>query len=397
MLRNATGQPVKGENFFDRDAERAAIWSDLPTEHLLLLAPRRVGKTSLLYRLYEEARANEYEPVFSDVSGLASELAFVERLYAAVAESPDAGGLLGPLKRGRVGQFFKNLKSLKVSEVELVFQDRLPNEWLPLGDALFAGLRDPIKRWLLMVDELPLFVLSLIRQDPTANRARVFLEWLRRHRQGGPGGDNPVRWILAGSIGLDTVTRRYDLGDTVNDLKLFQLGAFEPKTADRFLLTLGETYGLKLSPNVRKELCARAGWLIPYHLQLLFSGLRERCGDLRKAPTRAVVAEVFEDLLSPGHRAYFDFWVQRLTIELGPPQDGFAVAILTACARDTAGVTRSTLELVIGGRSASEVIDKELDWLLDVLVSDGYLVEQGERYTFRSNLLQGFWQRRFPS
>ena len=240
-------------------------------------------------------------------------------------------------------------------------------------------------------------MLSLIRQDPTANRARVFLEWLRRHRQGGPGEENPVRWILAGSIGLDTVTRRYDLGDTVNDLKLFQLGAFPPKIADRFLLTLGQNYGLKLSPNVRKELCARAGWLIPYHLQLLFSGLRERCGDSGKAPTRAVVAEVFEDLLSPGHRAYFDFWVQRLTIELGPPQDGFAVAILTACSRDPVGVTRATLEQVIGGRATPEVIDKELDWLLDVLVSDGYLVEQGGRYTFRSNLLQGFWQRRFPT
>ena len=155
MLRNATGQPVKGENFFDRDVELAAIWSDLPTEHLLVLAPRRVGKTSLLYRLFEEAGVRQYEPVFSDVSGLASELAFVERLYATVARAPEAGGLLGPLKRGRVGQFFKNLKSLKVSEIELVFQDRLPNEWLPLGDALFAGIRDSKKRWLLLIDELP--------------------------------------------------------------------------------------------------------------------------------------------------------------------------------------------------------------------------------------------------
>src|SRR5829696_2621881 len=100
MVRNTTGQPVKGQDFFDRDAERASLWVDLKTDHMLLLAPRRVGKTSLLYRLFEGAKANEYEPVFSDVSGLTSELAFVERLYTEVAKSPAAGRLLGPLKRG---------------------------------------------------------------------------------------------------------------------------------------------------------------------------------------------------------------------------------------------------------------------------------------------------------
>lgn len=397
MVRNTTGQPVKGQDFFDRDAERASLWSDLKTDHVLLLAPRRVGKTSLLYRLFDGARPNEYEPVFTDVSGLSSELAFVERLYAAVAQSPASGGLLGPLKRGRVKQYFKGIRSLKVSEVELVFQDRLPNDWMPLGEALFAGLAGQDRRWLFMVDEIPLFVLSLIRQDPTGGRARVFLEWLRRHRQGGPGGANPVRWILAGSIGLDTVTRRYDLGDTINDLKLSKLGAFSAETADEFLQALGATYGLELRPDVRRELCARAGWLIPYHLQLLFSGLRERCGDSGKAPSAAVVSEVFEDLLSPDHRAYFDFWIQRLTIELGPPQDGDAVAILTACARDPSGVTRSTLEQVIGARSAAtDAADRDLDWLIDVLINDGYLAEQQARFTFRSALLRGFWLRRYP-
>ncbi len=43
--------------------------------------------------------------------------------------------------------------------------------------------------------------------------------------------------------------------------------------------------------------------------------------------------------------------------------------------------------------------DDMLHWLLDVLLSDGYLTQQqvdgGSRYRFRSNLLREFWLRRF--
>ncbi|MDQ3773238.1 MAG: hypothetical protein M3461_02095 [Pseudomonadota bacterium] len=47
-MRNMTGPVVRGEDFFDREHEQARFWRDLETDNLLLLAPRRVGKTSLM-------------------------------------------------------------------------------------------------------------------------------------------------------------------------------------------------------------------------------------------------------------------------------------------------------------------------------------------------------------
>ena len=397
MLKNQTGQPVQGDSFFGREGERKKIWEGLETEHKLLLAPRRVGKTSLLYNLHTEAAGRGYVSVYADVSGLTSELAFVERLYKAVAESPAAGSVLQPLNKGRLKHLFKGIRSLKVGDVEVAFQNRPPGEWLSLGDALFDGLRTQTGRWLMLVDELPLFVLALLRQEPNGDRARAFLEWFRRLRQGTPGRDNPLRWVLAGSIGLDTVTRRFDLGDTINDLSLFQLGPYSKETADRFLEALARSYNLTLTPDVLDAIRARAGWLIPYYLQLIFSGLREHCGDTGDHPSSAIVDRVFEELLSPGHRSYFDFWVQRLPQVLGPPQDAYAIELLGACADDPTGAARSTLAQILGRLVASpEARDKELNWLLDVLVGDGYLVEDRGRYLFRSNLLREFWLRRFP-
>ncbi len=45
MVRNLVGTPVTGADFFDREPERRRLWDDLHRDHLLLLAPRRVGKS----------------------------------------------------------------------------------------------------------------------------------------------------------------------------------------------------------------------------------------------------------------------------------------------------------------------------------------------------------------
>ncbi len=47
MLKNAIGKPVRGDSFFDREAEQRQLWRILDADDILLLAPRRVGKHHL--------------------------------------------------------------------------------------------------------------------------------------------------------------------------------------------------------------------------------------------------------------------------------------------------------------------------------------------------------------
>jgi len=47
---------VEGADFFDRDEEAGSLWASIiEGNHVLLLAPRRVGKTSLALRIGAEA------------------------------------------------------------------------------------------------------------------------------------------------------------------------------------------------------------------------------------------------------------------------------------------------------------------------------------------------------
>jgi hypothetical protein len=208
---------------------------------------------------------------------------------------------------------------------------------------------------------------------------------------------NPrVRWLIAGSIGLDTVARRLRLSDTINDLAIFnELGAFSTAASDEFLAMLAGAYRLPLAEDVRGHILQRVGWPIPFHLQLVFAELRATCGDGAGPATVAAVDEVFERLLSPGKRALFDYWAQRLHDELGAPEAGYAQALLDASAADPAGAALSTLQGVLGRHVGDPgARDERLHYLLDVLHSDGYLVREDGRWRFRSTLLAEFWRRR---
>jgi hypothetical protein len=401
-MRNMTGRPVSNGDFFNRDAELADLWWKLDTDHVLLLAPRRVGKTSLMYKLRDEAPARpDTCAIYLSVPDIDTELEFVERLYRTLLDSPQASSRLArvwdAMKSSSVGKFFSRIESVGIPEVfEIGWREAKPDDWETLGRELLDALRKAEGRWLILIDELPVFILNLIRQDPTAARARTFLYWLRQMRQMPPPEGERLRFLLAGSVGLDTVANRYRMSDAINDLALKTLGTFSPETADRFLETLGDDYGLKLAPEVRQRICQRAEWLIPYYLQLFFSGLLELCSDERRVPDVATVDEVFDVLLSHGRKGIFNYWQERLTEELGAPQDAYAQAMLNVCSRDANGATRQTLEQVLSTPIADGAKrDETLNWLLDVLINDGYLVEDGGRYRFRSSLLREFWHRRF--
>ncbi|MGB4913341.1 MAG: hypothetical protein WBO95_14690, partial [Candidatus Dechloromonas phosphoritropha] len=55
-MKISVGNPVEGDDFFDREQEQRRAWRKLEGSHLLMLAPRRIGKTSLILRLCATAR-----------------------------------------------------------------------------------------------------------------------------------------------------------------------------------------------------------------------------------------------------------------------------------------------------------------------------------------------------
>lgn len=395
MVKNIVGSPAKGDDFYDREREQARVWARLETDNLLLLAPRRVGKTSLLYRLADTARAHGFRALHVNVARARSEVDLIDGLLAELERHPDGERLARGLRKGAFADWGARVEKVTALGVGVQLGDAAPIDWRAPGDALLAALHGDKHRWLVMLDELPIFVLALL--DAARERARLFLDWLRAARIDRRLGER-TRWIVCGSIGLDTVTARERLGDTINDLAHIPLGAFAERDAITFLEELGLSYDLPLSRDLCAMICAHVGWPIPFHLNLMFAALRDQCDEAGVTPNAAAVEAAYARLLGPSHRSYFDTWIQRLKTELGAVDGPLAKAMLGVIARDPVGVGRDTLDLAFARQQPDDEARAErLGYLLDVLENDGYVVTTAGRVRFRSNLLRDYWIARVPA
>lgn len=355
---------------------------------MLLLAPRRVGKTSLLFALAQRLeQAGEITAVYASVAAARDELDFLRLIFEAVYATP-AGRRLRPNFLARLmGRRDRRVKKLGAAGATIELE-AIERPWQAKAEAAFGKLVALDRPWLLMIDELPTLVLALAEQDPTGTRARTFLHWFRSLRQ--QPSSRKLRFILAGSIGLDSVTRRHHITAAVNDLHDWRLGPYDEVTADRFLATLAQSSRLELSGELRKHILREAEWFIPYHLQAIFSELTKHVHG--RPPERDDLDAVIERLLD--RKLYFSSWEERLQDTFGVPHEEHARLLLSKCAATPKGTKLTTLDSALALRLPEpRARHHELKWIIDVLHHDGYVIPSAGRWRFRSGLLRRYWQR----
>ncbi len=389
-MRNRIGRPVRGQDFFGRSQDLRRLWRKLDGDHILLSAPRRVGKTSLVIRACDIAPEHGFQGFWVTVEGITEEWQFVERLFQALSKHPELRSRMKSIL-GSLQSFLELFESVQMpGGIKIGLGERGRTEWRRAGEDLAKVLGQLEGRWLIGVDEVPLFINSWL-QAGEVSRTREFLSWFRALRQ----EHEHLHWLLAGSIGLDTVSDRFNLGHNINDLHVMELGAFDQPEAHRCLQALSEEHSIPLTEEVRSYIIDRIGWPIPYYLQLIFGELRDHFENATEPPTVEAAEEAFERLLSTTKGTYFGYWRQRLLTQLGVSSGDQAIALLSVICRDQRGVERASLlqalALHIGSARQRE---SDLHYLLGVLEHDGYLVEQGRRFQFRFPLLREYWLRR---
>src|SRR5690349_10278538 len=109
MVSNIVGNTVQGEDFFDRKRELSHIEDRLQTDNILLLAPRRVGKTSLMYRLRDGASKQDMLAAYLSVSDVSTEFQFIQKLYEIAQTLRPAKRAIRGLANGPLGRFFRRI------------------------------------------------------------------------------------------------------------------------------------------------------------------------------------------------------------------------------------------------------------------------------------------------
>ena len=375
------GRLAEGDAFFDRKEIMTRAWDLLKTNNLLLLAPRRVGKSSLLNRMRIDGPSMGFKTIYLAVPDAEDELDFIRRLVRSFRQAEWSSGSWISVFRDHLPEDLEFV--LKTGLVELKAKKF---DWRRPADELETLLKNADSETLLLIDELPLLIASINRQDPSGARAERFLLWLKRIRE-----QFQPRWFLAGSIGLDSIARALRLSGTIHDLHLIELGPFSPEVARQYLTLRARHHGWILPPETIESILHATEWLIPFHLNLVFEELRVAAIEESCPASPEMVERAFKRLLAHG-RTHFDHWDERLGKILDSRLRSLCEVILGLACRSAAGVAITGIEL----RLTQEVPDGTeravlIRQLLDLMTSDGYLVRIDERVRFRSSLLRRYW------
>lgn len=372
------GSPVTGSDLFPRDQVVERLIRAIQAEDVLFLAPRRTGKTSVLLHLRDQATV---PTVFLDLEGFSHPRLWIEAMAHALSRMRDS----------RWVQKFKQAEGF-LPRLESDFLQIREADWLDKANRLsdeLNGLKTPV--WFLL-DEFPVMIDEIAKTHGAALAAAA-LSWIRRSRQQNAG--SPVRFLLTGSIGLDSVLRKYGIRGSANDLRRVELPPLgrddvddEHDEALQLALKLAEDNDIPLNKVLAREYLKRLGPAVwPYFIQLFVAELQ----DAGASPEKPVDLNRIYDRVAYGRRnQYADNMHGRLS-------DIFKEAE-AAAAREMLRLVAAVDNGLFGDELRSRLTrftDEDVGYVLDVLQHDGYLTETDDgRLLFFSNLLRDYWRRK---
>ena len=401
-MRNITGNPVSGTDFHGRTSELKQLRRTLENgNHVLILAPRRVGKSSVIAETERLLTLDGWKIISMDVQHAEDEAGFLQLMYEAIDESPvELEKTTGEKIRGGIQAFRSALRGLKAGAVGVQL-DVSENEstWEEAANPLRAQIKRLAKtkdRILFAMDELPIFLSRLLQRPEGNQRVQRVLNWLRSVRQA-CGSDLP--WVLCGSIGLDTFVQNHGLEGSINDLTEMTVGAFSPTDATELLNRLAKVEPElgTLPAEVIDDILNRVGWLLPYYLQLMFHSLvsiaeQNRSGEFPSVTDVATAYTAATRTKNLGH------WSSRLNDLLTADEKRRVHLILNEVAKAPNGCPRDNLHGVLlraAPQTDPETLHSSLRSLLKLLADDGYVIEDNGCVRFRSFLLRDYWKQEY--
>ena len=398
-----TGAPVDPVDLRFRSAFLADLWQTLGTSHVVLTAPRRTGKTSVMDHLRQHPRSR-YAVASINVQDLGHPADFFQALLDALHDAQPrlvrdqlaAGWTLLEGILGRVDQ-------LEVGWFKLALRESDPDwhgNWRQHGEKLLAQARHTGTPILFIVDEFPDMLLNLAAKDIAL--LREFLAWLRTQRLNPAPSRDSIRWLVGGSVNLAGTLDALGMVDLINDFTDVPLPPLTDGDVNSFVEEMLDGRGVPFGGDVAPRFIRRLGRPIPLFMQLATQELYRLWKKEKHPLTADDVDAVFNSLIdNSAARTQMRYFYSRIQQYYTEPKRSIAYGLLSKISVSEAGLQRVILRQEVEHLLVEQDIKptqherKQMfnDLSLD-LENDFYIVEGPEgHYDFASGVLKLWWRK----
>lgn len=388
----AIGGPAMGKDFFDRENELREVLKSLKKDNVLLIAPRRYGKTSLMREVERTLCGRGYACLFLDVMYIDKPEEFIIELADASFTESDVGRrkrLLGILKEvfARIEEVDASVMS---SGVRIKFRSALKegiteDTWTKKGEDVLRAIVGAYdnKPVYVLIDELSECVNNMVNRR--SQDARKFLQWFRskRHQIGG------LRFVVGGSVSFDRVVRRINGLSWINDFRRVGIEGFSRDASLKFIEKCLIDERREYSEQIGDKILECLGEpYVPYFISVFLDILMQNTeGDLSVEHIERVYSD---GLLGVYGKGYFEYYRQRLKTYPEALAKAAEEILKDACLVDE-GFPIDLAFNIFRDESGIDDYEKFFDLVLD-LENDFYIRSNDKKIRFRSKVLRDWWR-----
>lgn len=381
-----TGDAATGGKYFKREQISETFWVEVAKgNHILFVAPRRVGKTSIMMDLSENPPPG-YVCIYQNIEGVKTRNEFYKRLFELILQCMDRSKiktakdfLSACLKKYKITELSKS--GIKLETATLDYESELRN--------LIPDLKKAKVHTVIFLDEFA-EVISKLNKAGQGQDAIDMLHTLRELRS--DKDFSHFTLVFAGSVGLQFVIKSIDRPKLINDLHPVETLALDKPQAAALIKQLTREATIQLPPDIVDYLIDKIHHLLPYYIQLMLEEIDLLAREMAQPQiSTKMIDQSFENVLQKNKN--FEDWLERLK---DYQREHFS--FINELLKHASHKGLITIQEIYN--KANDEKYKRTEGYMDFveqLVNEGYLVESPKQvYRFISPFLKQFWLKKYP-
>ncbi|MGK0465820.1 ATP-binding protein [Clostridium sp.] len=391
-MKITTGQAARGDNFFKRPILINKLWRKIDSDSSIIIsAPRRVGKTSLM-RFIEDNPKDNFYVVYVITESVYDENKYYKEIVKAILNTNSIK------KRDKVINSIKDLaknifKSVDEIGVDTVkFVKNIELNYFDKFIEIMKSIDLEGHKLIIMIDEFAQTIENIQQKEGTEYAVKL-LQSNRALRQNSDI-NNKFQFIYTGSISLEGIARRMDSSKFINDLDILKVTPLSNTEGKNLINELLKGLDFTMDDNTINYMINEIKWLIPFYIQLAMDKIQDIYDEENICAIYSNSVDIaIKSMIQENNK--FSSWHERLKVYKNNDYK-FVIEVLNIISiTEAKKITYNGMHDLAVQYNLSDTYKD----LIDTLIDDGYLNndEEDKIYTFTSPILRMWWCKKIAN